>query len=382
MKLWKLCLLAVFTLAACKDTEFNITNEGSSSSGSTQVATVSGQIVDSQGLPVSNVTIATLPFGRSITTDAIGRKTYISVTSDAQGFYQISDLPQASYRLNFLASGFIKGSLAIGPIDFVPENLIDGKIQKAVVLQSFPQIGDGDTPAVALFDPEDKKRMTEILVSHGIRFDNIIDNVPQLKRANYNLLVVGLDTTVFQDIEQLIDNANVIDNFLAEGGSVYLGQLNDFSVEATPMPFLTGDQQFVLHTEDAPFNDFISAKVVDNTHPLVEGVSFNGWHFVEAGQQTAKQNVTFDAALKSSIDTTNWHIVVTTPAQDFNSGSGTVTAEFDVIIAEYTDPRSGSRIILNQAAYYQATFGDVTDSNGIRLTNNVVDYIQFLNHGF
>ena len=34
---------------------------------------------------------------------------------------------------------------------------------------------------------------------------------------------------------------------------------------------------------------------------------------------------------------------------------------------------------MNQAAYYQATFGDRTDDNGIQLSENVVDYIKTLN---
>jgi hypothetical protein len=191
---------------------------------------------------------------------------------------------------------------------------------------------------------------------------------------------VGLDATVFQDITQLISNKTVIDQFLAEGGSIYLGQLNDFSVEATPMPFLTGDQQFALHTENAPFNDFTSGTILDYFHPLVHDVSFTEWNFVEAGQQARKHNVTFDAAIKSSIDSSpNWHIIVTTPAEDFSSGSGTVAAESDVIIAEYIDPRSGSRIVLNQAAFYQGTFGDITEENAIKLTRNVVEYIKYIN---
>jgi len=372
--------LALLYIAACKDTTFEITNEGSSAGGSTQVATVSGKVTNEQGEPIAGVTIVTQPFGRDVELDDIGRKSIVDISTNELGEYEIVDLPQGTYKLHFLASGFIKISLTIGSIDFVPENLVDGEIKKGAVLPVFPLQNDGDIPAVALFDPEDKKRMTEILTTHGIRYTSIRGNVSELNKANYNLLVVGLDATVYQHINQLIDNVSLVDQFLADGGSIYLGQLNDFSVEATPMPFLTGDQQFALHTENAPFNDFVSGAIIDVNHPLIDDVEFVDWSFVESGQQTTKHNVTFDAAIKSSIDSSpNWNIVVTTPADDFTSGSGTVTAESDVIIAEYSDPRSGSKIVLNQAAFYQGTFGDITEPNAIKLTNNVINYIKLLN---
>ncbi|MCW8879219.1 MAG: carboxypeptidase-like regulatory domain-containing protein [Kangiellaceae bacterium] len=371
--------ILVFILS-CKDTSFEITNEGSSDSGSTLEASVVGKITDQTGQPVEGVTVVTLPFNQDVVVDDIGRKSIVDVVTDANGEYQIAHLPQGNYKLLFMASGFIKVSLTIGSIDFIPENLVNGNIVKGAVLQVFPEQNDGDTPTVALFDPEDKKRMTEILTSHGIRYQSIISSVSQLDAANYNLLVIGLDATVFQHIEELIDSRAVLDQFLADGGSIYFGQINDFSFEATPVPFLTGDQQFALHTENAPFNDFTSGTIVDQSHPLITDVSFLNWEFIEAGQQTLKNNVVFDAALKSSIESSaNWNIIVTTPAEDFTSGSGTVLAESDVIIAEYTDPRSGSKIVLNQAAYYQSTFGDTTDINGIKLTSNVVAYIKQLN---
>ncbi len=372
--------LILLLVGSCKDTEFEITNEGSSAGGSTQIANVTGVVTDQNGAPLAGVAVVTLPFSRQVQQDEIGRKIISNVETNASGQYEIEDLPQGTYKLLFLASGYIKVSLTIGSVDFVPENLVDGKIQKAAVLEVFPEQNDGDIPEVALFDPEDKKRMTEILTTHGIRYQSIIGSVETLSKTTANLLVVGLDATVFSNITQLIDNRTVIDNFLADGGSIYLGQLNDFSVEETPMPFLTGEQQFSLHTEGAPFNDFSSGTILDNTHPLINEVNFTDWSFVEAGQQATKTNVTFDAALKSSIENSpNWHIIVTTPSEDFTSGAGTVLANTDVIIAEYTDPRSASKIVLNQAAFYQGTFGDITEPNAIRLTRNVVDYIKQLN---
>lgn len=377
---YSILILVLVCLSGCKDTEFEIINEGSSEGGATLVATVSGKVTDTQGVPVLGVAVVTQPFGRNVILDDIGRKLITDITTNEFGEYEIVDLPQGTYKLQFLASGFIKASLTIGSVDFVPDNLVDGEIKKTAVLQEFPLQNDGDIPRIALFDPEDKKRMTEILTSHGIRYTSIRGDVTSLNKINFNLLVVGLDATVFQDITQLISNKTVIDQFLADGGSIYLGQLNDFSVEGTPMPFLTGDQQFALHTENAPFNDFTSGTILDYSHPLVNEVTFTDWNFVEAGQQARKHNVTFDAAIKSSIDSSpNWHIIVTTPSEDFTSGSGTVTAESDVIIAEYNDPRSGSKIVLNQAAFYQGTFGDITEANAIKLTSNVVDYIKYLN---
>lgn len=374
-----LCAILVFILA-CKDTSFEITNEGSSDSGSTLEASVVGRITDQAGLPIEGVAVVTIPFNREVTVDEIGRKSILDVVTDSNGEYQLPNLPQGNYKLLLMASGYIKVSLTIGSVDFVPENLVDGNIVKGAVLQIFPEQNDGDNPAVALFDPEDKKRMTEILTSHGIRYQSVIGGVNQLNATNYNLLVIGLDATVFQHIEELIDNRAVLDQFLADGGSIYFGQINDFSFEATPVPFLTGDQRFALHTENAPFNDFTSGTIVDQSHPLITDVSFLNWEFIEAGQQTLKNNVVFDSALKDSIEgSPNWNIIVTTPAEDFTSGSGTVLAGSDVIIAEYTDPRSGSKIVLNQAAYYQSTFGDTTDINGIKLTSNVVAYIKQLN---
>ena len=376
------CFLAIclIYLVGCRDTNFEITNEGSSDSGSTQMATIVGKVTDQQGNPIEGASVVTLPFGREIVVDSNSRKVIQQSITDAQGDYQIADLPQGTYKLLFLASGFIKVSVPIGGVDFVPDNLVDGQINKGAVLQDFPVQNDGDIPSVALFDPEDKQRMTELLTSHGVRYQSLIGQMGQLDANNFNLLVIGLDATVFSTFTELVDNRQITDNFLAAGGSVYIGQINDFTVEATPVPFLSGEQQFALHTENAPFNDFASGAIIDPAHPLVTGVSFEDWNYIEAGQQAVKQNVVFDAALKSSIEgVSDWNIIVTTPAEDFTSGAGTVLAESDVIIAEYTDPRSGSKIVLNQAAFYQATFGDVTDTNGTRLTNNVIDYIKLLN---
>lgn len=371
------CLLY---LSGCRDTEFQITNEGSSASGSTQFANVVGTVTDSEGNPIAGVAVVSIPFGREVSVDSNNRKIIQQSATDSNGQYQIMNLPQGTYKLLFLASGFVKVSLSVGAIDFVPNNLVDGQIVKGTVLQPYPAQNDGDNPAVALFDPEDKQRMTELLTSHGIRYQSMLGRMDQLDANNYNLLIIGLDATVFSPVEELIANQQVIDNFVAAGGSIYIGQINDFSVESTPMPFLTGEQQFILHTESAPFNDFVSGRIVDTGHPLVEDVSFVDWNYIEAGQQLVKQNVVFDAAIKSSIEgSLNWNIIVTTPAEDFSNGAGTVLAEEDVIIAEYTDPRSNSKIVLNQAAFYQATFGDVTDTNGTLLTRNVISYIKFLN---
>lgn len=372
-------LMLVLLLSSCKETQLNITNVGDEGAGATQIASVSGQVVDNQGNPVAGVVVASLPFGREFELDAIGRKKHTAIVTDDQGHYQITDLPQASYRLNFLASGFAKVSIALGPIDFLPDNLVDGHIQKAVVLQPYPATNDGEAPAVALFDPEEKKRMTEFLTTYGIHYRSVLGSLTALNHNNFNVLVLGLDSTVFTDVNELIEHKQIIDNFIAEGGSVYLGQHNDFSVENTPMPFLTGDQQYILHTEDAPLNDFESGTIVQPSHPLVAGVAFNDWGYIEPGQQTVKSAVTFDAAVKDSFDTNYWQLFVTTPSEDFSSGNGDVPANSDVIIAQYNDPRNGGHIVLNQAAFYQATFGDETDTNAVKLSANVAAYIKQLN---
>lgn len=374
-----LCCLFIGVLAGCKDTRVSIVNEGPGSDGAAQVARVTGVVRDVSGLPIQGVHVVTIPFGRATSTDDIGRRIIDDVKTDANGNFVIAQVQQSSYKLLFLGSGYIKESLTIGPIDFNPDNLVDNAIQKSVVLEAFPALGDGDTPAVAVFDPEDKKRTTEILASSGIRFVDVRGDVANLNADNFNVLVIGHDATIYHDINELIDHRQVLDAFLAAGGSIYIGQINDFSVESTPMPFLTGEQQFILHTENAPFNDFTTANVQDAGHPLVLGVSFNDWSFIEAGQQTVKQNVTFDAAIVSSFAGPDWHIIVTTPATDFVAGEGTVLADADVVIAEYRDPRSGASIVVNQAAYYQGAFGDLTEVEAIRLTSNVAAYIKQLN---
>lgn len=375
-----LLTIGLLNLIACKDTKFEITNQEAIQDNTQQSATVTGKITNQQGEPLSGVTVVTQPFGRSVTFDSNNRKIVSSIMTDINGEYSITDLPAGTYKLLFLASGFSKVSLTLGSVDFLPNNLIEGKIRKGVVLQNFPAPINTDTPPVALFDPEEQKRMTIILTTFGIPYTSIIGNVSQLNKNTHNLLVVGLDATVFNTFEELINNKTVISTFTRAGGSIYLGQLNDFSVESTPMPFLTGDQQFILHTENAPFNDFTSGLIVDQSHPIITNIEFNNWRFVEAGQQAIKNNVTFDAAIKNSIENSpNWNVIVTTPAENFNSGAGVVTAESDVIIAEYHHPESNSRILLNQAAFYQGTFGDITDPNATRLTQNVVDYIKHLN---
>ena len=320
----------------------------------------------------------TQPFNREREVDDTSREIIEQIRTDESGRYLIPLHPQGSYELQIFASGFLAGTTAIGPVDFLPENLVNGGINKSFVLNAYPQDEDQRLP-VALFDPEDKKRMTQILIANGIRFENLLDKVELLSAARYRLMIIGHDATKYSEFNQLIAASSQVTRFLRDGSHLYIGQINDFTVEGMRLPFLEGDRAFMLHTESAPFNDFASGKILDPTHPLVRDVSFSSWQYIEEGQQQVKNNVVFDAAIRDSFTGPHWQIVVTTPAEDFSSGAGTVEAEQDVIIAEYTDPEGGGRIIVNQAAYFQGTFGDLNEPDAIQLTANVVAYLKALN---
>ena len=82
-------ILGLVYLSGCKDTEFEIVNEGSSEGGATLVATVSGKVTDTQGDPISGVSVVTLPFGRDVVLDDIGRKLITDITTDELGEYEI-----------------------------------------------------------------------------------------------------------------------------------------------------------------------------------------------------------------------------------------------------------------------------------------------------
>ena len=150
--------------------------------------------------------------------------------------------------------------------------------------------------------------MTEILTTAGIRYVNIRGDITVTESGedvvidsgaldstidfdSYNLLVIGHDATAYVEFDQLIAAVDEIDTFVDDGGSIFIGQLNDKSVVDTPMPFLNGDRTFILHTEKDPANDFTDGEVVAGSagHPLLTGgVIFEGWEFIESGQQQVK----------------------------------------------------------------------------------------------
>lgn len=370
-------------LAGCtEDNGFKVDNQqGSVDDATSSLADISGIVVDVQGRAIADAVIVTTPYGRTAATDANGRKIIDSFITDIDGHYFIPQQPFGSYTLEAFASGYQPGARSIGNVDFLPQHLQNGGMIKHFSLAEDFNSDPGNTPAVALFDNEDKKRMTELLTSKGIRYVSVRDTLAQLSIADFRVLVLGLDSTVYSDFTELIAAQTVISQFISAGGHLVIGQTNDFSIENTDMPFLTGDRRFQLHVENAPFNDFQSGLIKDASHPLVQGVTFLNWNYIEPGQQQLKQNLVFDAAIKASFTGPNWQIIVSTPATDFVGSGGIVVAESDVIIAEYIDPVSGGRIVVNQAAYYQGAYGDVVDGNALRLTENLAQYIKWLNSG-
>lgn len=375
-----LTLLLGLALTACHDeASVTITNQSPQSVPLASV-TITGRVQDSAGQPVAGAVIALAPYGRTATDvrDGQGRRTADTFVTDAQGRYTIANQPAASYTLHALASGYAKATRSIAVDQFAIDTLVNGQIVRDFTLQALPAQNNGDLPPVALFDIEDKKRMTELLTSYGIRYQSLVGRLNELSTSTYKVLVIGHDATVYSGINELLAQSARIEQFINDGGHVIVGQLNDFSFENTPLTFLGTSRSFMLHTENAPFNDFDSGVVKNAGHPLLANVGFSNWSFIEPGQLTVKHNVTFDAIVGSSLGS-DWQILATAPATPFSNNLGTVPAEADVIVAEYVHPTSGGRVVLNQGAYYQGSFGNLTDANAIALTANMVAYLKQLN---
>jgi hypothetical protein len=367
-------------LAGCADdTTFEVDNQQASVDQSTSAhADIAGKVVDVNGAPIVGAVIVTTPYGRGFATAGDSRRVIEHFVSDANGEYSLPQQALGSYNLKAMASGYQLASRSVANIDFLPQNLLNGVIQKDFVLQAAPREAGGE-PAVALFDIEDKKRMTEFLTTHNIRWTPVVGTVATVSRSDFRVLVIGHDATVYTGINELITHRDVIDAFIAQGGHLVIGQINDFSFENQRLSFLLGERSFQLHTENAPFNDFFSAVVVAPTHPLIDGVSFNNWNFIEPGQKQLKQNIVFDAAVAASFTGPHWQLIVRTPAVAFSNAQGTVNAQDDVVIAEYRDPVAGGRIVVNQGAYFQGAYGDLTDPNAVRLSTNLASYLKSLN---
>ncbi len=376
----RVILITIILLTACvDDSSLNVENQQANVEQSTSTqASIYGKVFDSDGVPIAGAIVVTTPYGRSFEIANDSRRVIETFVSDANGSFLMPNQPLGSYSLKAMASGFQVGIRTVANVDFLPQNLSENGIVKNFVLQP-ATIDSGSTPAVALFDIEDKKRMTEFLTSYNIRWTSVTGHVAELDKAQFNTLIIGHDATVYNAINELINAKEVIAEFVAAGGHIIVGQLNDFSFEGSRLSFLSGEQSFQLHTENAPFNDFFSAVVTDNFHPLVNGVSFSNWNFIEPGQKQIKQNIVFDAAIAASFQGPSWSLVVRTPAEAFSNTQGTVLAQDDVVIAEYVEPVSHAHIVVNQAAYYQGAFGDLSDQNAVRLARNMADYIKQLN---
>lgn len=376
----KVLLLSIALLAACADdSSLEVENQQANVEQSTSTqADIYGQVVNSNGDPIAGAVVATTPYGRSFQTANDSRRLIETFTTDSDGNFRLPLQALGSYNLKAMASSYQIGIRTVANIDFLPQNLTANGIVKNFVLQDAAN-ETGSTPAIALFDIEDKKRMTEFLTSHNIQWQSVVGQISTLSKTQFNTLVIGSDATVYNAINELIDQQSALAQFIAAGGHVVFGQQNDFSFEGRRLTFLAGNQSFQLHTENAPFNDFFSAVVLENAHPLVDGVAFSNWNFIEPGQKQLKQNIVFDAAIASSFQGAAWQLIVRTPAETFSNAQGIVLAQEDVVIAEYIDPISQAHIVVNQAAYYQGAFGDLTDQNAVRLTRNMASYIRQLN---
>ena len=131
-------LSTAFVFQGCRDTETEIINEGSGGGTAEQTATVKGTVKASDGTLLEGVTVVSVPYGRDSNSRSDKRKAIEQIETDANGEFIMEDLNQGSYKLLFLASSYSKASLEIGPVDFLPDNLVagaegeEGHIEKSV----------------------------------------------------------------------------------------------------------------------------------------------------------------------------------------------------------------------------------------------------------
>jgi hypothetical protein len=137
---------------------------------------------------------------------------------------------------------------------------------------------------------------------------------------------------------------------------------------------------------------FQHGAVVEPSHPLLQGVSFDDWSYVEyrqASDSDVKTNVTWNATWKSTVDTSLWNILLTASSSqteiDNKPGcwqNDPTLARTNAAAALMETEYGAGRVVFSNAAWIQATNGERV-GNGQRyaedavvLKNNIIRFVK------
>lgn len=330
------------------------------------VKTVSGELVSGARVVINNPVVERVDRnGKSYTK-------YTRVQSDAQGVATFAGLPTKNsddevidYEVFVWHSGYQMGSQKIT----VETNQ---NIEVPVTLQAESNTTDAK---IALIDYEAIGRGAHFLTGQKLLFQDITENLSTVDLSVFKSIVVGLDNNkVVRFVDEFVQNKTKILDFVQNGGVLYFCQQNDagWISDLLPVP--------IVMVDEALRNDFTTAEVADATHALMSGITnadLKNWSYNQFTSSTVVEEVFFDCMEKN----TGWKGIMVAPSAERQSGSdpekdaagNIVAAQKYWVAAELT--HGNGKIIMNQSAYYQGTYGTQTTPGAIKIANNVTQYL-------
>jgi len=188
----------------------------------------------------------------------------------------------------------------------------------------------------ALLDYESNYRATDFMNRNKFIYKSVTGKLDDEDLSSYNVLALGLDASKFVlYVEEFAANRDKILSFVEDGGVLFFFQQNDtgWKSDFFPEPLALADEN--------DGNDFASGMILDGEHWIATNSSEEdlvSWEYSEPGQSELKDRIVWDAISKE------------------NLGSGL--------------------IYVIQMAYYQATYGTVSDEKAKKFTENILEYLE------
>ncbi len=361
-------LVAFVCLSSCKDDEDD--QDDQSFTLNVTVKNSSNEAIADAAVVLNN------PVTVKVEREGISYYQFTRFRTSNNGVAIISNLPVKDedeeviiYKLTIYKSGFSSASQEIGDI-------IADTVTTEIIINA--QTGTTDIK-MALLDYELSYRANIFLTGKKLLFDDITGELASTDLSAYKTVALGYDASKIVDYpDEFVGQKTKLLGFVENGGTLFFFQQNDAGWNKNFFPV-----SLTLVDEELG-NDFETGEILDTAHLLVNNLDNNdltGWEYSEPGQSELKSTIVFDAIKK----TDQWNGIIATPSTERQNSNNPETdregnpldPQAYWIAAEYI--HGDGKIILCQAAYFQASFGDTQTISAQNFSDNVVELLKF--HG-
>jgi hypothetical protein len=369
-----------------------------------EIIKVSAKVTDSEGIGINEALIITLLDTSTLsTTDSDGRNDVQFVRTDSEGNFTLN-LPTKdtetgalvdSYKIFIYKSGFEKYSSII----YLNDINID-----YIILE--PWINSTGIN-ICLFDPEPGRRGTDFLHLKKVDYFDLKEQIPT-DLSYCDTLFVGWDTSKYSPYKaELVENIEIVLNWVKAGGNLVFGQQNDFGfiggmfsdsgVSGTENLFISYylENDVGPYSAGKPSNDVETGTREDETHLIVSDISdydLEGWEYIQPAKEEIDNILAWDVFVSSG--TNEYSPDIPDIGSDWNIIIGCVKAGSDEMDDRWKNTGAnkcaiaieayvgGGKIFLNQASYYQGSANTensnpkATNPIAIIMSDNMVNYLK------